>query len=74
MAETFYVSASHPVAQFSFNRTKVIVRYDVGSNMFYASHLDLGCGKSRSDPEKAIRLLFSDHACVVTKIEREELQ
>lgn len=62
----YLVSAYHPVPKYSFTDTAVTVhgRHDG----FYATHPELGCGKTRDTAMAAIRQLFSDHACQLLAI------
>lgn len=60
------VSAEHVSPRYRFAKTEVTVhraRIDGDRFGFYATHPDLGCGKTYLRGQDAIHALFGDHAC-----------
>jgi hypothetical protein len=66
---TYLVTATHPHPDYTFDRTPVRVSQIHGGTYWFADHPKLGCGKDYATPEAAIKGLFADHACRVTRIE-----
>jgi hypothetical protein len=67
--ETYLVTATHPHPDYCFERTPVQVSLIHGETYYFATHPKLGCGKNYATADAAIRGLFLDHACRVTKVE-----
>jgi hypothetical protein len=66
--KTYLVSAKHVHPDYCFDRHPVRVSKNEREGTFYASAAKLGCGKDYHTEHDAIRALFRDHACTVTKI------
>jgi hypothetical protein len=71
MKTTFLVSGTHVAPEYNLvdHEIKVAPYSDLG---FYADSDLLGCGKTYSSPEAAIRALCQDHAITITSIRRKE--